>query len=609
MKLFDILSLLLNGFFAWQLLRVFDWPWASCALIPIVLGAASGASLLKPGVKKAQGFLTGARFAYDPDTFCRGWLITGSTGSGKTASGLMRIAHFLYTYFPNWGGLVIDPKCVLWIAFQEIAEFYGKSDNFVNLAVSLEDAEPKILRLIKESGYNLPEEKHRYNLASYPGMTWTTKAKIIVDTATSTQGADDKPFFKVQAQMHIAKCLESLHEINDVPRFSECLRALTSEGRLRGIVDKLYQRTAFEILEYLKVHDSEKFDTFIADCTELRKIRFQENRTEVMSQLKNNHPAASGEELRSMMTEQHPELNPALLEAPVAQDEVIEFIGVTPLVEAIDSELYPTAYTLAQHWEEKYLIPAADQLEGIKGTITNYLQVFAIPEIEEIFSSEKPNTVEFEWIDQGKMICLSMPQKFQAERDYIFTFLKLMYYQHALNRFDYKNDSSRWGKRNMICFIADEAQGVATASEDGMADYNVADKIREALATIVFATQSPRSFMPRVKSEFKLEALLLNLKNQMVYQAADEKGALISADNIGKRIVWKKSYSSGNRSRTVSSQEQEEHFFKPSKLRAMKKFECVIKHPEDGHQKVKLPPLDQNGKLSERYLELFSEHL
>ncbi|HTQ51131.1 MAG TPA: hypothetical protein VMJ12_10500, partial [Candidatus Acidoferrales bacterium] len=46
--------------------------------------------------------------------FCRGWLITGDTGSGKTSSGINQLAHQVFQNEPTWGGLCIDEKGVYW---------------------------------------------------------------------------------------------------------------------------------------------------------------------------------------------------------------------------------------------------------------------------------------------------------------------------------------------------------------------------------------------------------------------------------------------------------------------------------------------------------------
>jgi len=57
------------------------------------------------------------------------------------------------------------------------------------------------------------------------------------------------------------------------------------------------------------------------------------------------------------------------------------------------------------------------------------------PEIAEVFCPPQ-NTFEFGEIDRGKIICVAMPQKFQTERRYINTFLKMLFYTHVLQRFD-----------------------------------------------------------------------------------------------------------------------------------------------------------------------------
>src|ERR1017187_4920526 len=39
--------------------------------------------------------------------FCRGWLITGDTGSGKTSSGINQLAHQGFKNGRGWGGLLV----------------------------------------------------------------------------------------------------------------------------------------------------------------------------------------------------------------------------------------------------------------------------------------------------------------------------------------------------------------------------------------------------------------------------------------------------------------------------------------------------------------------
>ena len=188
-----------------------------------------------------------------------------------------------------------------------------------------------------------------------------------------------------------------------------------------------------------------------------------------------------------------------------------------------------------------------------------------------------------------------MPQKFQTERRYVNTFLKMLFYTHALRRFDKPREERQ--RDNLIVLWADEAQRFVTASEEGMSDYNCVDVIREAQATVVAAAQSSTSFIPPLGRE-KARVFTLNLRNRLIFKAADEEGALESADFIGKTKVIKKSwgYSGGKMSRNYS--EQEEHKMKPHFLRNLPKHACVVVHCERGHRRKLLPPLEPDGRVS-----------
>jgi type IV secretory pathway TraG/TraD family ATPase VirD4 len=249
---------------------------------------------------------------------------------------------------------------------------------------------------------------------------------------------------------------------------------------------------------------------------------------------------------------------------------------------------------LTEHFGNRFLSQPPEQIGGVKETIANYLQPFITAEIAQVFCPAR-NTFEFADLDRGKILCVSMPQKFQMERRYINTFLKMLFYTHALRRFDKPADER--GRDNLLILWADEAQRFVTASEDGMSDYNCIDVIREARATVVAAAQSSTSFIPPLGRE-KARVFTLNLRNRLIFKAADEEGALESADFLGKKRVIKKSwgYHSGKMSRNYS--EHEEHKIKPHALRNLAKHKCVVVHCERGHRKRLLPPLEPNGTAS-----------
>ncbi len=422
--------------------------------------------------------------------FCRGWLITGDTGSGKTSSGVNHLAHQVFQNEPTWGGLCIDEKGVYWETLAAMARHYGRELDLIHLQIRADDTDATWTPL------------HHFNLTGDRSIPFMTYAKYIVDTATSLGQSGDKGFFKSQAQTHIAHALEMLFELS---------RPVT----LSGAFDLLSDRDLLE------------------------------------------------EELENL-------------------DRLLE----TPRRVAIHA-----------HFANRLLTQPDEQLGGVRETIGNYLQNFLTPEVAEVFCSGE-STFDFGTIDQGKIILTTMPQKFQTERRYVNTFLKLLFYDHALRRFDKSK-----GKReqdNLIILWADEAQRFMTASEDGTSDYNCVDIIREAGATIVAAAQSTTSLVPPLGND-KSKVLTLNLRNRLIFRAADEADAVQAADFIGKKRVIKRSWGFSAGRRNVNYSETEEHRIKPHKLRNLRDHECVLVHCERGFRRVTLPPLEPDGAVSSWY--------
>ena len=420
--------------------------------------------------------------------FCRGWLITGDTGSGKTRSGITPLLYQVFQNEPGWGGLCIDDKGLYWETLCEMARHFGREHDLILLQVRPDDAP------------STWHPRHTYSLTSDRSIPYNTFAKAVVDTASSLGQAGDKGFFRNQAQTHISAALETLREIG---------ADVTLENAYHLLLD-------------------------------------QNDLDEAMTDLASSQQTARRREL-------------------------------------------------VAHFTNRFMSQPPDQIGGVKETIANYLQAFVTPEIAQIFCPAA-NTFDFEEIDRGKIICVAMPQKFQTERRYVNTFLKMLFYTHALRRFDKPKDERQ--RDNLIILWADEAQRFVTASEEGMSDYNCVDVIREAQATVVAAAQSSTSFIPPLGRE-KARVFTLNLRNRLIFKAADEEGALESADFIGKAKVVKKSwgYTGGKMSRNYS--EQEEHRIKPHILRTMAKHAAVIVHCERGHRRKLLSPLEPDGSVCE----------
>ena len=208
------------------------------------------------------------------------------------------------------------------------------------------------------------------------------------------------------------------------------------------------------------------------------------------------------------------------------------------------------AEQLNEHYQSNFLAQPAEQLGGVKTTVANYLKYFTDPDIADVFCAHTAPTVTMRDIDAGKIICVSVPQRYPVERRYIQTLLKLAFYSHALRRFDRAAEAR--ARDNLIIFWAGEAQKVVTASEDGLSDYNAVDVMREARATFVGDTQAYTSLIPPMGDEQKAKVFIANLANRITFKSADEDSAKIAADTVGKRTIRRRTYGYSAGRRTSS---------------------------------------------------------
>ncbi len=251
------------------------------------------------------------------------------------------------------------------------------------------------------------------------------------------------------------------------------------------------------------------------------------------------------------------------------------------------------AIELVEHWEAHYLNQPAEQLGGVRGSIANYLSPFVSPAIAEVFCRD--STVTMDDIDEGRILCVALPQRFGQHRRYVSTFLKQLYYHHALARYDLP--AAVRDERNLLVLWADEAQHFVTDSEDGASDFNVIDRIREVNAAVVLATQSIQSFIPPLGKE-KAEVVRLNLRNRLVFQAATEADALDAADFLGKRMQRRTSTSVGGGRTTRSYTREPEHRVKPYLFRLLKNHQCYLIRTDKRFRRRVLCPIEPDGRRS-----------
>ena len=99
------------------------------------------------------------------EDFCRGWLITGDTGSGKTRSGITPLLYQIFKNEPGWGGVCIDDKGLYWETLCEMAAHFNRQSDLILLQVKPDNAPPSWKPL------------HTYNLTSDRSIPSSTYAK------------------------------------------------------------------------------------------------------------------------------------------------------------------------------------------------------------------------------------------------------------------------------------------------------------------------------------------------------------------------------------------------------------------------------------------------
>lgn len=429
-------------------------------------------------------------FTWHLEDFCRGWLITGQIGTGKTSGAINTMLWQLSRNCPSWGGVCVDDKGLYWETLSTMFHHVGRERDLILLQVRPENTPLQWKPL------------HTFNFLDNPHLPYSAKAKIICDVAASLGQRSDQSFFRMQAQVQM--------------------------------------EFAFQVLA-------------IADLT------------------------VTLENAYNLLTSE-----------PVLKD----------VMELIAKRETPVARLLAEHYESVFRSQPAEQLGGVKTTVANYLKYFTDPNIAEVFCPPK-SSFSFSDLDRGKVVCVSLPQRYQVERRYINTLLKLSFYAHALRRFD--QPAAIRATDNLLILWADEAQKIVTASDDGMSDYNVVDVIREARATVVAATQSYQSLMPPMGDERKAKVFIANMANRVTFNAADEESAKIAADTLGKRKSKRRTFGWSGGKRTTSWTDEDRYWLEPHELRKLQPFQAVVQHCNGRFRKVMLPPLDPDGKKPSWY--------
>ncbi len=223
--------------------------------------------------------------------------------------------------------------------------------------------------------------------------------------------------------------------------------------------------------------------------------------------------------------------------------------------------------------ENNYWSQPPDQLGGVRGTVYNFLVPFAERDIAEVFCAD--STFDLRDIQQGKVVCLAIPQRFALQRRYVATLIKTLAYQVVLERFDGRQDHPDWRDRNVILVEQDEWQRHAVRDDCGV------DVVREARGAVYAATQSQNAVWLKLGGRDRAAPLIANLRNRWICQAATDECAAESSGVISSRLARAVSFSSGDAGRTTSVSFAEAPFVPAHELRILPPFQ-VLFAPAEG---------------------------
>lgn len=283
-----------------------------------------------------------------------------------------------------------------------------------------------------------------------------------------------------------------------------------------------------------------------------------------------------------------------LAELPVTLANVHDAVCISSETELLLQRLaeqHGPAVDIERQYFRDFAAQPPEQKSGTVYTVANYLRPYTPPDIREVVCAVDPNFTLTE-VDQGRLICLSVPQTFQTERRYLNLLFKQLFFLHAFRRFDLAADEMR--RRNMIVLVLDEGQKTTLVSEDGFSDHLTVDELREAGVCLISATQTPLSLYASFETERKADVFIANLRTQIHFRAADEKGAKMLSEKMGGREIRKYSggVSGGRTSRNW--QPADEPWMKPQALLALRNGEAVVRHPRNrGRPRVKTLPFTE----------------
>ena len=137
-------------------------------------------------------------YSWDIFSFCRGWLITGQVGTGKTVAAINTMLWQVSKNCPTWGGVCVDDKGVYWETLSAMLGNLGRKSDLILLQVRPDGAAADW------------QPAHRFNFLDLPILPYSAKAKIICDVASSLGQKTEQSFFRIQAQVQMEFAFRAL---------------------------------------------------------------------------------------------------------------------------------------------------------------------------------------------------------------------------------------------------------------------------------------------------------------------------------------------------------------------------------------------------------------
>lgn len=227
---------------------------------------------------------------------------------------------------------------------------------------------------------------------------------------------------------------------------------------------------------------------------------------------------------------------------------------------------------LGRHFKERFLKSPGDQYGGVVGSLTNALAPFQTPAVAEVFANPtEPQAFRFSDLEDGKVLCVSLPQIYPRERYAVNALLKQLFYLYSLARYDRAGDEVE--AANVLVLWLDEAQHSLRKGESG--DYKYLDRMRAAKCAANLAMQDHTSTYPSLGKDVAI-VTMAQLRNRLIFSAPTYESAEISANFIGKAEKMKVSRGITGGRTSINRTPQDEHRVKPQDITGLKNHRCHL---------------------------------